>query len=189
MHYLQCSSLARLISQTKRNCSFTVLKQPSLWVGRQEKPRRKQAPAKPERGDIFDQRDMHGMANYRHHHYYHLTLSFFHSHSHVFIPGRGRVGVGWDGRIGVPGWRNDKSRPAGGHPPNRTTQGAQIRKDFKVNRPPAVTDAPPHSPSPILSIYHPPLFSPSLRHTFPLLPQLRRPPPELRKAPRPPPFL
>jgi hypothetical protein len=158
-------------------------------VGRQEKPRRKHLPKR--REEIFSTSAtcMAWQTIYRHHHYYHLTLFFFHSHSHVFIPGRGRVGVGWDGRIGVPGWRNDKSRPAGGHPPNRTTQGAQIRKDFKVNRPPAVTDAPPHSPSPILSIYHPPLFSPSLRHTFPLLPQLRRPPPELRKAPRPPPFL
>ncbi|PWZ15984.1 Floral homeotic protein APETALA 2 [Zea mays] len=45
------------------------------------------------------------------------------------------MGVGWDGGIGVPGWRNDKSRPAGGHPPNRTTQGAQIRKDFKRQPP------------------------------------------------------
>jgi hypothetical protein len=36
----------------------------SLVYGRQAGEAEEEAPAKTERGDIFDQRDMHGMANY-----------------------------------------------------------------------------------------------------------------------------
>ena len=92
------------------------------------------------------------------------------------------LGGGWVG------WRNDKSSRQP-HPPNRTMQGAQIRKDFKVNRLPPATAGdpsdpcqhpPPHSlfsslPSIHPSIYYPPLFLPP-----------SAPPPSSSSAPSPP---